>query len=213
MDTMLRVAVPTGIAETQLIRALRILTLRRAGLRIEVTDGRTEMVVRRLLEAKVDMILVGKDLAKCRELSCIKIPHEEENVLIVHIGHHLALKDSLTEPELKAALSQQPFVDRFDGAAAQEAQDAYLTKRKLAPTSSGFYVQSLEGCVRAVAAGVGMAIVPKGTALEICTTQIKAIQLPGNDNRRRFYIAWRKNRSLSEPARELARILGAKTAK
>lgn len=208
MEELFKVAAPTGIAETLLVRALGVLMEGQPNLGVGVRDGTTKEILGFLQKGEVEVAFQGKNFDGKAGVRCIKVPHEEENVLVVPTGHYLALKDVLTEELLREAVEAYPFVGRFEGAAVQEWSHEYLTKRNLKAKPSGFYVKSLEGSMRAVAAGIGMCIVPKGTAEDICAKQIKAISLPGTDTKRLFYFAWRSGEPLSDAARELARILG-----
>ncbi len=212
MSEPLRLAAPTGIAETILIRAVSELIQRDSALLVEVQDGTTKDLPEFLKNGKAELTLQGKDIAKKGEIETHKLPHEEENVLIMSVREKWAPKDDLTDNDYREILTTRMLIGRFEGAAVDEvcrevvkeigvSDEELMTRR--------FTVRSLEGCVRAVAAGIGVVILPKGTAEEICPRQIKAFPLPPVEHQmRKFYVAWCHGHALSQPARDLCGILG-----
>ncbi|HPG41120.1 MAG TPA: LysR family transcriptional regulator substrate-binding protein [bacterium] len=217
MITNLNLAAPTGTAESQLIRAVKILMEMHPELIVNIYDGTTNEIKDWLENGKkvenhtieIDLTLQGKDIAeKNTILESIKMSYVEENLLIVPVNHPLASKEALKEDELQAVFEDVVFINRFKGAAVQEVGYEYLDEHKIKYKKSNFTVKSLEGSVRAVAAGIGVAILPRGTVEEILPDQIKGISLPGPGNKRQFYLAWKKGKNHSENAKELAKILG-----
>jgi DNA-binding transcriptional LysR family regulator len=218
MSAELKLAAPTGISETILMRAIRELMGKHPGLAVVMKDGTTPDVTRYLADGFVRLTLQGKDIKGEVEVGGKKvvietrpIAHQEENVLAVPIGDLLALKEALTKEELADVLSRRIVIGREEGSGVHEKCREYLAKQGLQVliNDEQFVVRSLEGSVRAVAAGIGVAILPKGTVEEICPRHIKGIRLPpGPGDKRLFYVAWRAGYKLSDLERELCAILG-----
>jgi DNA-binding transcriptional LysR family regulator len=120
----------------------------------------------------------------------------------------------LSIEELAKLVTTRLAIGRPEGSAVQDVCREYFKSQDLLSqiNDKQFVVKSLEGSMRAVAAGIGITIVPRGTIEEILPHAIKDIRLPPAKARtRHFYVAWRKGHVLSATARELLGILGAKS--
>lgn len=223
MSTILRVAAPTGIAETILVRGVAELLHLFPELRVEIKDGQTPDVLDYLLRKSVDVGLAGANLGREKGIEAAKIRHWEENVLAISKAKLSALQDTLSKDELAHILSRYVFIGREPTfAGVQDRAQKYIASLNLGIEIdfTKFSVKSLEGSVRAVAAGIGVALLPKGTIEEICPYSVKGLRIPPDpDESRResgesfdrcqFYMAWRKGHVLSDIELELCRILGA----
>lgn len=219
MSETLRLAAPSGIAETILLRGVRVMISENPHLKVVIRDGQTPEVVENLKGKRVDLAIVGKDISVEGEIETQKLPHTEENILAVPISDLLALKDEITKEELIDILvaKKRILIGREKGSGVEDKAKKYLQSigvNLAALNDDRVRVQSLEGSIRAVAAGIGVTIVPKGTAMEICPQYVKALRLPmGNDdnhNRRQFYVSWRYGHQLSGAESELCQVLGVR---
>jgi len=212
MTEFLKLAAPTGISETILTRAVAGIMRRRPDLQVNMLDGQTPDVIKFLQEGQADLGLAGKDLGKEEGIEASQIPHEDENVLAVAVGDLPALKDILTKEDLANILSTRILIGRGKGSGVHIKCREYLKNQGFGldgVRDTQFIVQSLEGSVRAVAAGIGVAILPKGTVQEICPQYIKGLRLPGGlGDKRQFYIGWQKGHEFSDVERDLCRVLG-----
>lgn len=218
MTKEIKLAAPTGISETILMRAVWELMRKHPTLAVVMKDGTTSDVTGYLAGGDVHLTLQGKDIKgevevkrKIVVIETRLIAHQEENVLAVPIGDLLALKDTLSKEELADVLTRRIVIGREEGSGVHEKCREYLAKQNLHVqiNDKQFVVRSLEGSVRAVAAGIGVAILPKGTVEEICPRHIKGIRLPpGPSDKRLFYVAWRAEYKLSDLEQELCAIMG-----
>ncbi|MGC8735305.1 MAG: selenium metabolism-associated LysR family transcriptional regulator [Dissulfurimicrobium sp.] len=160
-------------------------------LRISDTAGIIDMVA----SGEIELGIAG---------ACLERPElifepcmDDQMVLIVPKGHRL---DGLSEIDLNDVL-YEPFIVREKGSGSRLAAERALT-------SAGWpcfdrlnivaEIGSTEAVRQAIKAGLGLAIISrKAVEEEIRTGIFHAASLKGVDLRRRFYLLWRKDRTLS----------------
>jgi len=125
-------------------------------------------------------------------------------VLIVSKKHKWAKRKT---PVSLQDLVDQPFVIPKQGAGSREILEDLLGKAGITlrnPIEFG----NIEGIKKAVESDLGISIISKHVALrELAAGLIKSISLTGVDLKRKFYVAYRKDKYLSQAARAFLAFL------
>ncbi len=134
--------------------------------------------------------------------------YEDDVAFVVDTRHPLAGQASVSVVELGA----QNFIGHSVESPLRR-QITELFERYKTPLHTGVQLPSLEAIKRFVAMGAGVAILP-GLAVqqEVARGELVAVRVPELGNRRRLWIAYRRQSTLSHAARALLKVLETQAA-
>ena len=175
------------------------------GVALNVEIANTDEIQQRLLDGALDIGLT-EGFVDHPELE-VEIFHEDQMVVIVPAGHPL-----LNEPFVTAArLCREPFVVREEGSGTRAVVDRAFAEAREAPRPV-MSLGSIEAIKRAVAAGVGVAMVSGLTVdLEVEAGRVAVLPISDLTVRRplhRLYLRGKhKSRAVHAFALELGGVL------
>jgi DNA-binding transcriptional LysR family regulator len=165
-------------------------------IELEIQAANTGTVSRALIECRMDLALVEGEVTDPR----ILVTHwrDEPLSLIAHPGSALARKP---RPSLED-LNGQVWLTREPGSGTREVTERMTAACRIAPERQIVFGSS-EGIARAVAGGLGVAILPARVVQELCAAgAVREIRLPsGPLPPRPLYLLQLKERPLSPLAR------------
>jgi DNA-binding transcriptional LysR family regulator len=173
----------------------------RVVLRIGDTAGITDLVG----AMEMDLAIVGAVLN--RQGLAFEPIYDDQLVLVVPKGHRLAGKTEADVAEIRA----EPFVVRERGSGTR-----LVAENALKAAGAGDFdafnvvaeVGSTEAVRHAVKAGLGLAIVSRRAVEDdVGLGLLSALAIKGIDLNRRFYLIWRKNRTLPPVALDFCNLL------
>jgi LysR family transcriptional regulator, transcriptional activator of the cysJI operon len=169
---------------------------------LEIQAANTRTVSRALIECRMDLALVEGEVADPR----ILVTHwrDEPLSLIAHPGSALARKARPTLEDLNA----QVWLMREPGSGTREVTERLTAACRIAPERQIVFGSS-EGIARAVAGGLGIAMLPTRVVRELCAAgTVRELRLPsGPLPRRPLYLLQLKERPLSPLARAFLEAL------
>ncbi len=155
----LRVGASTTIATYLLPPLLGAFARRHPGVELRVASANTRDVVRSLTAYQLDVALVEGPVADAR---VVATPwREDELVVVASADHPLSAREEVEPRELEA----ERFLVREPGSGTREVAETALAERGIVPERT-LELGSTEGIKRAVAAGLGVAVVSRATLEE-----------------------------------------------
>ena len=137
---------------------------------------------------------------KALEAICV---YEDHVAFVVDRKHPLAWQQSVSVTELGA----QNFIGHSVPSPLRR-QITELFERSKTPLHTGVQLPSLEAIKRFVAMGAGVAILPGLTVQqEVSRGELVRVQVPELDGRRRLWLVYRRQSTLSHAARALLKVL------
>lgn len=163
-----------------------------AKTQIEVFEGNTEQVEKRLLSDRTDIGLVEGDIqsADIRTTPFL----EDELVLICRKAHAFA-KKRLIQPE---ELEREPFIIREQGSGTRKTFERVMAEHGLS-WRAAWVCNNADTIKAAVAAGLGVSVISgRAVAAEAATGRLLVRPIAGMRFLRSFRIAYHKNKYLTE---------------
>ena len=184
-------------------RLLADYAMRHPDVRIDLEDALSEDAVRAVTTGAAEVAVIGEN-TPCQGLETV-LADVDDLVLVVPDGHPLARSSpvvfGLALDHDFVTLARTASLTRMVSAAA-EAAGRILRIR--------VQVRSFDAMARMVAAGLGLAILPRaGATLYAQALQLKVMDLHGLDVRRRLLLAMRSRAALSPAARALVEMVEA----
>ena len=184
-------------------RLLADYAMRHPDVRIDLEDALSEDAVRAVTTGAAEVAVIGEN-TPCEGLETV-LADVDDLVLVVPDGHALAgsmpVAFGLALDHDFVTLARTASLTRMVSAAA-EAAGRILRIR--------IQVRSFDAMARMVAAGLGLAILPRaGATLYAQALQLKVMDLHGLDVRRRLLLAMRSRAALSPAARALVEMVEA----
>ena len=169
---------------------------------LEIQAANTRTVAQALIECRMDLALVEGQVDDPR----ILVTHWRDEPLSV-IAHPRSALARKPRPTL-ADLNGQVWLTREPGSGTREVTERMRAACRIAPERQIIY-GSNEGIARAVAGGLGIALLPTRVVAGLCTAgAVRAIPLPGGPlPLRPLYLLQLKERPLSPPARAFIETL------
>jgi DNA-binding transcriptional LysR family regulator len=172
----------------------------RVAVQLEVT--RSGAIQRRLLDGEIDLGFV--ELLDENSGLDAQVVYQDELIAIAPPGHPLARRRSV-KPE---RLAQEPFVLRDTGSDTKSFVERVLAQKGLALTAM-MSLGSTEAIKRAVAAGVGVAIVSRlSIDLELRARRLAVVPVQGLSIKRPFYRLLRAGRPVSPASQAFLDVMG-----
>ncbi len=197
----LNVAAHESAAVYLLPAPLRCYLHRFPDIRVGIYGSRLTDIPRQVLDREVHVGFV-KEEPGFHELQCVEV-HTDEMVLVAATGHPLARRANVHLSDL----GQEQFV-LHHLCATTEQQIMRLFEQHRTRCRIVAEVWSFENIKSFVAAEVGLAIVPKITVRqELFNGTLVRIQVPELNIPRRTLMIYREHGYLSEPARELIKMV------
>lgn len=173
-------------------------------VRIDLEDALSEDAVRAVASGAAELAVIGEN-TPCEGLETF-VCNVDELVLLAPAGHPLAAQPSA------------PFARALDHDLVTLARSASLTRKIGAAAEAGgrslrirVQVRSVDAICRMVAAGLGLAILPRaGATLSAEALGLRMVRLEGLDTRRRLLLAMRNRAALSAAARALVEMMEAR---
>jgi len=202
----LRIGASDTVGNYALPELLAAFALRHPRVRVDVALGNTTEMLERLRGGALALALVegeavGDDLATA--------PFADDELgLVVPAGHRFAGRGEVASTELR----DEPFVAREAGSGTRALAEQALHGAGIVPR----IVMALPGgeaVVRAVAAGIGIAIVSRRVSTDArAAGRVAEVGVAGLAMRRRFRVARVARLTLSPAGRAFAAVLGAGVA-
>jgi DNA-binding transcriptional LysR family regulator len=178
-------------------------------VRIDLEDALSEEAVRAVAAGAAELALIGEN-TPTEGLETLPAD-TDELVLMVPAGH--ALQDL-------AAGGPLPVVQALDHDFVMLPRTASLTRQVSAAAEAKgrtlrirVQVRSFDAMARMVAAGLGVAILPRaGAQLYAQALKLGIVELQGLDTRRRLLVAMRSRAALSPAAQALVQMIEARAA-
>jgi LysR family transcriptional regulator, transcriptional activator of the cysJI operon len=171
-------------------------------IELEIQAANTQTVRRALIECRMDLALVEGEVDDPRILATHW--RDEPLSVIAHPSSALARKP---RPTL-ADLNEQVWLTREPGSGTREVTERMTATCRIVPERQIIFGSS-EGIARAVAGGLGIAMLPARVVKELCTAGVvKEVRLPsGPLPPRPLYLLQPKERPLSPLARTFIEAL------
>jgi len=202
----LRVGASDTVGNYVLPDLLAAFAQRYPGVRVDVALGNTTAMIERLRAGALALALVEGDVAG--DDLALEPFADDELVLVVPAGHRLAGRGTVDRDDLRA----EPFVGREAGSGTRALVERTLGDAQLVPRMV-MELPSGEAVVRAVAAGVGLAIVSRRVSADArAAGRIDEARIAGLTFRRTFRVARVARLTLSPAGRAFAAVLGAGAA-
>jgi DNA-binding transcriptional LysR family regulator len=176
-DGVLRIGASTTIATYLLPTYLARFQEEHPGVALRITTANTRDVARALVERRVEVALVEGPVDDPR-LS-VRAWRNDELVLIAPPSHALARKRHVARADLATA----PFIGRERGSGTRRVAEAALASQGISPRIA-LRLSSTEAIMRAVAAGLGVAIVSRAAIEDqialgrIVTVRLRGLSFP-----------------------------------
>jgi DNA-binding transcriptional LysR family regulator len=175
--------------------------LRHPEVKIDLEDALSEDAVRAVTAGVAELAVIGEN-TPCEGLETF-VCDVDELVLIVPAGHALAGATNVAFARALdhdfVSLARSASLTRKIGAAAEASGRALRIRVQ---------VRSFDAMGRMVAAGLGLAILPRaGAALYADALALQIVALEGLDTRRRLLLAMRRRAALSPAALALVEIV------
>ena len=170
-------------------------------VKIDLEDALSEDAVRAVASGAAELAVIGEN-TPCEGLETF-VCNVDELVLVTPAGHPLAAGASVA------------FARALDHDLVTLARSASLTRKIGAAAEAGgralrirVQVRSFDAMCRMVAAGLGLAILPRsGATLYADALGLRLVALEGLDSRRRLLLAMRDRATLSAAARALVDLV------
>ena len=198
---ILRVGASTTVATYFLPPLLARFHAQHPGVTLRVASANTRAIARRLLEGRLDIALVEGPVSHQR---VTVIPwREDELVVIAPAAHRLVHRKRV----VAADLSGEPFILREPGSGTRTVAESALAEAGVHPGAT-VQLGSTEAIKQAVAAGLGLAVVSRASAVDqLALGYIAVVKLRGVMFRRALTELRLTGRSPSAPAAAFRALL------
>lgn len=180
---------------------------RHPGIKVSLSVGNRESVLRQLAENETDLAVIGKPPEGMDLVAEPFLPNPL--VVIAAPDHPLAKKRGIA---LKA-LEAETFLVREPGSGTRNAMERFFAQHKL-KLNLGNEMSTNEAIKQAVQAGMGLGVVSLHTAeLELETSRLKLLDVQGFPIMRQWFAVHREGKRLSKPADAFRSFLLKETPK
>jgi len=172
------------------------------GIELAVEIANTEEIQTRLLDSMLDIGLT-EGFMEHPELEVSEF-YQDEMVVIVPPGHSL-LRESHVTPE---RLCEEPFLMREEGSGTRAVVERAFAEQSLTPRAV-MSLGSIEAIKRAVAAGIGVAVVSTLTVtLEVKTGTLAILRVKDMKVRRPLHVLRLRGRHMTRATQAFREALG-----